>query len=228
MPQTSSPTLEREAVDPQSDRISNSEQVPYQLRQPGGEVAAVGALPDDGAVAERIVTVFNGCFAAADGLNTRLKGGFPEPYYRPAEQGVAPFHQVEFTRDYPASALHEVAHWCVAGHARRQLPDYGYWYAPDGRSAEQQSLFERVEIKPQALEWIFSRASGLPFRVSADNLDAGLGPSEAFKRDIWLQVRDYCDRGVNSRVERFAQALAAAFGQPDPLRADHYQLEALG
>lgn len=177
-------------------------------------------------VAERIVTVFDACFSAPDGLNTRLQGGAEEPYYRPAADGTS-WHQVEFTRDYPASALHEAAHWCVAGTERRKLPDYGYWYAPDGRSAEQQAEFERVEVKPQALEWIFARACGLRFRVSADNLDAGLGPSESFKRNIWEQVQRYCREGANARAERFARALAQDFGRPDPLQAHLYTVEAL-
>ncbi|MFD1218090.1 MULTISPECIES: elongation factor P hydroxylase [Microbulbifer] len=177
-------------------------------------------------MAELIVTVFDACFSDPRTLNTRLQGGAEEPYYRPAVE-VGACHRVEFTRDYPASALHEAAHWCVAGAARRQLPDYGYWYAPDGRSAEQQAEFERVEIKPQALEWIFSQACGLKFRVSADNLDAGLGPSESFKRNIWSQVRHYCSQGVNPRAERFAHALAQATGRPDPLRPELYLLESL-
>lgn len=177
-------------------------------------------------MAELIVTVFDVCFSDPGGLNTCLRGGAEEPYYRPAE-GADACHLVEFTRDYPASALHEAAHWCVAGAARRQLPDYGYWYAPDGRSAEQQAEFERVEIKPQALEWIFSQACGLKFRVSADNLDAGLGPSEGFKRNIWCQVRGYCIEGINLRAERFARALAQATNRPDPLQPELYALESL-
>ncbi|MFV8783179.1 elongation factor P hydroxylase [Microbulbifer sp. SA54] len=228
MPQNVSPLPTLGGFEPHTDRIpdrvSNGEQVPYQLRHPAGQIVPA----DDGAVAERIVGIFNGCFAAEDGLNTRLRGGFDEPYYRPAEAGGNTYHQVEFTRDYPASALHEVAHWCVAGSARRLMPDYGYWYAPDGRTEAQQAQFELVEVKPQALEWIFARACGLPFRVSADNLDAGLGPSDSFKRNIWLQVQRYCGGGVNARAERFALALAAAFGQANPLRAEQYQLEALG
>ena len=40
------------------------------------------------------------------------------------------------------------------------------WYAPDGRTKEQQALFEQVEIKPQAIEWMFSKAFGRRFRVS--------------------------------------------------------------
>lgn len=45
------------------------------------------------------------------------------------------------------------------GEKRRQLVDFGYWYAPDGRSAEQQELFQAVEVKPQAMEWILSPAA---------------------------------------------------------------------
>ncbi|WP_444910068.1 elongation factor P hydroxylase [Microbulbifer sp. TRSA005] len=176
--------------------------------------------------AERIVAVFNCCFSSPEGLNTRLCGGFSEPYYRPAG-GQPSHHQVEFTLDYAASALHEVAHWCVAGEARRQLPDYGYWYAPDGRSAEQQAEFELVEVKPQALEWIFARACGLRFRVSADNLESGLGPSTSFKEAIWRQVQRYCAEGPNERARTFALALAGAFTQPDPLSGDDYQLREL-
>ncbi|WP_340674149.1 elongation factor P hydroxylase [Microbulbifer salipaludis] len=176
---------------------------------------------------EQIVMVFNGCFSAPDGLNTRLIGGFQEPFYRPAGIDSQETHQVEFTLDYAASALHEAAHWCVAGAERRLQPDYGYWYAPDGRSAEQQAEFERVEVKPQALEWIFSVACGLKFRVSADNLDAGLGPSERFKRDVWQQAQRFCVEGANSRATRFARALASAFARPDPLQAERYRLEDL-
>nr|WP_282450069.1 elongation factor P hydroxylase [Microbulbifer sp. CAU 1566] len=177
-------------------------------------------------VTERIVTVFDQCFAAPDGLNTRLRGGFEEPYYRPADQGLG-FHQIEFTRDYPASALHEAAHWCVAGAERRLLADYGYWYAPDGRSVAQQQEFERVEVKPQALEWIFARACGMRFRVSADNLDAGLGPSERFKGAIWQQVQQYCTQGINPRATLFARSLAVVFECADPLQPSAYRLEDL-
>ncbi len=42
----------------------------------------------------------------------------------------------------------------------------GYWYAPDGHTQEQQALFEQVEIKPQAIEWLFAQAFGRKFRVS--------------------------------------------------------------
>ncbi|MFS1522707.1 elongation factor P hydroxylase [Microbulbifer sp. 2304DJ12-6] len=174
-------------------------------------------------MADRIALVFDRCFADPKGFNTRLCGGYFEPYYRPAG-GSQRHHQVEFTRGYAASALHEAAHWCLAGEARRRLPDYGYWYLPDGRSAEQQAAFEEVEVRPQALEWVFARACGLRFRVSSDNLYSGLGPSDSFKVAIWARVREYCHKGANARARAFARALACEFGRPDPFSAGIYQL----
>lgn len=99
---------------------------------------------------------------------TRLVGGFGEPFYRAARG--EDFAEIRFTRDYERSALHELAHWCVAGEQRRQQDDFGYWYAPDGRSDEQQQQFFQVEIRPQAIEKHFCQALGIPFAVSVDNL----------------------------------------------------------
>lgn len=166
--------------------------------------------------AEDIVRLFNGAFLAAE--NTRLQGGGSEPEYLPAGSADEA-HLIIFTRDYAASALHEVAHWCVAGAERRQLQDYGYWYAPDGRSADQQREFERVEVRPQALEWLFAEAAGVSFRVSADNLAAGLGPSDAFKEAIFQQLQQFCREGVAARPARFLQALLAYTGKAPSVSA---------
>ena len=81
-------------------------------------------------------------------------------------------------------ALHEVAHWCVAGPRRRCLDDYGYWYAPDGRDAAAQAEFLRVEVRPQALEALFCAACNHPFRVSLDNLDGDPGDEARFAADV--------------------------------------------
>jgi len=166
-----------------------------------------------------VVAVFDRLFAGA--LNTRLLAGGQEPVYKPADE-VEGYHRVVFSHDYVASALHEVAHWCVAGASRRSLEDYGYWYAADGRNSEQQAEFERVEVKPQALEWILSVAAGLPFRVSADNLEAELGASEAFKDAIYAQVLTYLTAGVNERVIALVDALSQMSATPDPLSAEQY------
>ena len=108
----------------------------------------------------------SGCFNRAFSLteNTVLEGGANEPYYRPGSPNV-----IYFREDYSRSALHEVAHWCVAGAARRGLPDYGYWYAPDGRDEAQQAAFYGVEVRPQAIEKMFCEALGIDFKVSVDN-----------------------------------------------------------
>ena len=171
-----------------------------------------------------IAEVFNQCFdEAKQNVNsTRVVTGASEPLYVPANleaefsEGTAikpvPYARVFSRLDYPASVLHEVAHWCVAGSSRRQLLDYGYWYEPDGRSLEQQALFESVEVKPQALERIMSRAAGVPFRVSADNVaDPLCKPSESFKQAVHSQTLDYLNQGLPDRAAVFISALETCF-----------------
>ncbi|MBX2857631.1 MAG: elongation factor P hydroxylase [Cellvibrionaceae bacterium] len=151
--------------------------------------------------------------------DTLLVAGGEEPIYLPAENKTPA--KIIFREDFFASALHEVAHWCVAGARRRRLPDYGYWYCPDGRSAEEQARFEHVEIKPQALEWIFSSVCGYKFRISADNLMNGQGPSQQFKLQLVYQVWKYCE-SMPLRAEKFAQALAREFNRPMALHRERF------
>lgn len=156
----------------------------------------------------QLIELFNRTFLVSHA--TCLMGGGDEPLYEPAQSPGA-LNRIVFTRDYFASALHEVAHWCVAGPERRQMTDYGYWYAPDGRTEEQQVEFERVEVRPQALEWLFSEAAGWRFRVSSDNLTSGLGPSQAFLDAVHSQVWSYCERGLNDRAQAFLGALLSYY-----------------
>ena len=138
--------------------------------------------------------------------NTRILGGFAEPFYR-AAVGNAPA-EIRFTRDYERSALHELAHWCVAGHARRLQDDYGYWYVPDGRDAAQQQRFFQVEIKPQAIEKHFCQALELPFEVSADNLDhADISDLSEFRRAVDCQYVTYATLGLPQRAAAIASLL---------------------
>lgn len=158
---------------------------------------------------EDLVAIFASCFEQSH--NTVLLGGAQEPLYQVASDAQAQ-HRICFTQDYYASALHEIAHWLVAGEARRQLEDYGYWYAPDGRSAEQQAEFEKVEAKPQALECILAKAAAFPFRVSADNAEAGLMPSAQFCQSIFSQIEAYCDGRLNDRSLTLIAALSDFYG----------------
>lgn len=166
--------------------------------------------------ASDIERVFNATFG--DSFNTVLLGGAPEPFYRPAD-AEDPRHRICYREDFVSSSLHEIAHWLVAGSGRRLLPDWGYWYAPDGRDAGQQQQFEQVEVKPQALEWLLNIACGLPFRVSLDNLSEHAGDGQLFKDRVYQQACDYLRAGVNARTRQLYAALAAAFGGPPALDA---------
>ncbi|HKK51929.1 MAG TPA: elongation factor P hydroxylase [Myxococcota bacterium] len=161
--------------------------------------------------------VFEACFFAS--FRTRLEGGASEPLYLPSPAPAVRPHRILYREDFFASALHEVAHWCVAGARRRRLEDYGYWYEPEGRSAARQAAFESVESRPQAIEWAFAEACGRDFHPSADNLPAPLPallpvplaaqrePDDGFLERIaaWRQ-RDR-EHGLPPRAEIFRRAL---------------------
>ncbi len=154
--------------------------------------------------------IFRNCFRAR--THTILIGGGEEPLYLPSSEPARQPHRIVYREDYLASALHEVAHWCLAGAKRRRLEDYGYWYAPDGRDVDTQAAFERVEARPQALEWIFSDACGFEFNLSADNLDAGVGPSAGFAEAVAREKRRFLTQGLPSRAECYRVALESALG----------------
>lgn len=158
-----------------------------------------------------IIQLFNDCFQASE--NTILSGGAQEPIYKPA-QAAGQCNQVVFTHDYFSSALHEIAHWCIAGKERRKKIDYGYWYAPDGRTIQQQKAFELAEIKPQALEYAFSIAANIKFNVSIDNLQGEASCSLAFKQSVEKQLQHYIAKGFNARSAQFLYALHDFYGTP--------------
>ncbi len=151
-----------------------------------------------------IIALFNGCFELTH--NTRLVLGTDEPIYLPADEQCA-YHRVIFAHGFFSSALHECAHWLIAGEARRQVIDYGYWYVPDGRTAEQQVLFEQVEVKPQAIEWILSKAAGYRFQFSSDNLTGEVTDQEAFKHAVKQQVLQYETYGLPDRAASLHEAI---------------------
>jgi len=156
-----------------------------------------------------------------------LKGGAREPLYLPAEKPQE-YHQVIYTFDYPASALHELAHWCLASDEQLKLRDWGHWYVPDGRSVEQQRRFQRAEARVQAVEWILSRAAGRPFRESSDNLSGEPLDERFFKASIHQQVLVFCERGLPPRARQLAQAFAQACRREFSLLPADFALEDLG
>lgn len=160
----------------------------------------------------QLITLFDDCFS--HDFQTRLIKGDDEPIYLPADD-ESPWNRVVFAHGFYASALHEISHWCIAGEARRKLVDFGYWYCPDGRDAQTQSQFEAVEVKPQALEWMFCVAAGFPFNVSCDNLEGDCEPDRiGFQRKVHAQVMSYLASGTPDRPARFISALADYYGRP--------------
>lgn len=155
-----------------------------------------------------IINIFNQLFEID--YNTQLIKGDDEPIYLPAfsEGNATSFHHIIFAHGYYASALHEIAHWCVAGSVRRLEIDYGYWYCPDGRSASKQAEFEALEIKPQALESLFCAAAGFKFKVSCDNLKGDFEPDHhTFSKQVQTQALQYIQQGIPLRAAKLITAL---------------------
>lgn len=158
----------------------------------------------------KIEALFASCFKQS--YNTILQGGADEPLYQPSADDISP-HIIYYRDDFVSSAFHELAHWCIAGEFRRTQIDYGYWYAPDGRTKDEQALFEKFEVKPQAIEWAFSQTVDINFRVSIDNLSATLSDSarltqeRQFTEKVQEQRRHYCKFGFPTRANMFLKAL---------------------
>lgn len=151
---------------------------------------------------EQIAALFNTTFRRSH--QTILIGGVLEPRYEFVPDGDS---KVYYREDFPASALHEAAHWCLAGPQRRKQDDYGYWYEPQ-RDTAQQLAFEQVERRPQALEWVFSVACGLPFKISADNLDLPDHDISRFRVGVHEAALALLSKGLPPRAARFADSLS--------------------
>lgn len=151
-------------------------------------------------------------------FNTKLSPGAQEPFYKAAANGQSAI--IYSNQDFFSSALHEIAHWCIAGENRRVKDDYGYWYAPDGRTEAQQADFFQVEIKPQALEWAFHLATQLPFEFSLDNLNNKVCEKqiESFKQNVNSQLTNYFEQGFPARALRVIQLLAKNYNGHQPIQ----------
>lgn len=167
-----------------------------------------------------LIETFNQLFKPT--YNTELVLGDDEPIYLPADQENS-HNRVIFAHGFYASALHEIAHWCVAGAERRKLVDFGYWYKPDGRTADEQAEFEKVEVRPQAFEWLMSVASGHKFHFSADNLGSDIGASEQFKQNVLDQVHQLLDEGMPERLSLLVSAMCEQSGK-EGLSKTEFQL----
>ena len=171
-----------------------------------------------------LIDIFKQCFF--DEYNTLLVKGTDEPLYLPVDN-EREHNMLIFAHGFFASALHETAHWLIAGANRRKQVDFGYWYIPDGRTAPEQKLFQSVEIKPQAMEWILSQAAGSRFRVSIDNLNGSESETLAFKIAVYEQVKKYCEEGLSARSDMFRRALCCFYHTSVELRFEDFNLDSL-
>ncbi|MFT7651750.1 MAG: elongation factor P hydroxylase [Limisphaerales bacterium] len=148
-----------------------------------------------------IEAAFHSCFR-----RVQLIGGAPEPLYVPATEDRCSA-QIYYREDFAASALHEIAHWCIAGYRRRQLVDFGYDYVPPPRTMVQQLGFFKLELKTQALESIFSSAAKLPFQVSADNLETSPTDFACQVEGFSIAVHSWLEQPAGNRARRFLAAI---------------------
>ncbi|WP_261844551.1 elongation factor P hydroxylase [Aliamphritea ceti] len=131
---------------------------------------------------ESLISAFAGILP-----NLTIKGDADEPFY---EAPAANNHAILYFRsNYPRSLLHELSHYCLAGDRRRGLEDFGYWYAPCGRTAEEQQRFEEVEARPQGLEKAMCEIVGLKFSPSLDDF-SGRPVSESFLQELELAYQE--------------------------------------
>lgn len=181
-------------------------------------------LPTEAQQVDWLILHFNHWFSH---LNVCLVKGDFEPEYFPATSISCA--KIQFAHGFFNSALHEISHWTIAGDQRRLLPDLGYWYAPDGRSREQQALFEHVEIKPQAIEWLFAKAFGRKFRVSLDNLNGDGGDGSTFKDRVYAQVQSYfsAEATLPRDAQLFIACICACTRDGKTLQSHEFQREDL-
>ena len=152
-----------------------------------------------------ICEIFNS--GVGERYGTVIRGGRDEPLFLPRCDSV---DEIYFTNNFASSALHEIAHWCIAGAERRKVIDYGYWYK-ENRTEEEQLQFESLEIRPQALEWIFSEAAGVRFRVSLDNFERMTGDCFEFRASVREEARNLVPL-VNERASLFLSDLVSVSG----------------
>jgi elongation factor P hydroxylase len=151
-----------------------------------------------------IAARFNRRFARA--AATVLVGGAPEPLYLPAAAHRPAI--IRYTRDHAQSALHEIAHWCLASPSRRNQVDYGMWYLPPPRSARDQARFYAAEVPVQALEMLLAEACGLQFHVSVDNPGVDDPAAEAaFAAAVQRALETLRRQGPGERAVAVLQAL---------------------
>lgn len=158
---------------------------------------------------------FNACFGGHCGLGlprTLLVGGAAEPLYLPPADARPAV--IRYAHDYATSALHEIAHWCLATPAERRLVDYGLSYRPPPRAPAEQALFYAAEVPVQALEMLLAAAAGVTFHFSADNPGVDDDPARAeFEHRVRIACRRLLEVGPGGPAEILLTAFCSDWRQ---------------
>ena len=177
-----------------------------------------------------LIHLFNRCYAKT--YRTSLVGGADEPLYMPGNESREA--KIYFRENFFSSALHEIAHWCIAGEQRLSLVDYGYWYIADGREQNQQAAFFDAEVKPQALEWVFSELCQYQFSVSVDNTNYENEQMDwsyweqletdkkHFKQRCFSQIEQWMSGSFPSRAIVFMEVLELFYRPEQPLQIEDF------
>ncbi len=207
--QTLSPTFDKKLW----QNIANLPKINLDKKLFQAKIATANLQPiaDESEQTAWLITLFNQLFAEQNVILVHAsEEGKDEPEYLPATDNQPA--KICFAHGYFASALHEISHWTIAGKKRRKLNDFGYWYAPDGRNEEQQKQFEQFEIKPQAIECLFTLACGRPFQVSQDNLSADFETKNStFTSDVYQLAQEFLQ--TPQKLPKDAQILLVVFYQ---------------
>jgi elongation factor P hydroxylase len=161
----------------------------------------------------RLETLFARLFRD-DEKTVLVRAATVDPVYYPRSE-ARPLAEIHFANNFFSSALHEIAHWLIAGSERRTKLDYGYWYKPDGRDQEEQQHFERFEARNQGLEWILSSAANHDFHVSSDNLSGDSSDNSGFARCVKENALSLLQKGFSGRSKTLIDALIAEFGDKE-------------
>jgi len=180
-------------------------------------------LHEDSEKLQRLEVLFARLFSGSEQA-VLVRALTSDPVYFPKSE-LRDFNEIHFANEFFSSALHEIAHWLIAGCDRRTRIDFGYWYKPDGRNPAEQELFEQFEARNQGLEWILSVAADHNFHVSTDNLSGGKVGGESFAQAVRTHALLFLRNGLSGRCKVLVDGLISEFSDPQKFNRYWFVIE---
>ncbi len=108
-----------------------------------------------------------------------------------------------------------ISHWCIAGKARRELVDFGYWYCRTDAMPRHKASLKMLEVKPQALDCCSAWQRDIRLMLAATIWKDFEPDRVVFQRRVHAQVMDYLANGIPERPARFIKALQNYYHTPE-------------